>query len=173
MAILDRPPADWTRPSGLRQSTKRAVLLRQGGRCADTGADLVPGDVEFDHRPAVWSRQFDTVANDTVPSFHDPDFIDALTTAAHDRRTNGAGGEKRVTTAGSDAHLRAKENRLRTNEARHSRRMAEKIGIEAGDPPSKRPAPAMKSRPFPKGRHSKIPSRPFPSKQRGFDHAFR
>ena len=39
-----------------------------------------------------------------------------MTKEAHDRKTNGRGGERRVTTLGSDKHLAAKLDRLSDEE---------------------------------------------------------
>lgn len=112
MAILDRPPQDWTRPA-IPVRVRLQVVLNQDGKCKATGARLGHVDnVRFDHRPALWERQFDTIKGDTVPPANDPAFIEALTKAAHDARTFGPGGEKRITSAGSDLHRKAKGARL-------------------------------------------------------------
>lgn len=108
MAILDRPPKDWKRPT-MPCKVKLEVLIRQEGKCAQTGDKL--GSIEntqFDHRPALWERPFDTTTNDTIPPANDPAAIDACTKAGHKFRTHGNG----ATTAGSDSHRRAKINRF-------------------------------------------------------------
>ncbi|MHC2250965.1 hypothetical protein ACVILK_000657 [Bradyrhizobium embrapense] len=108
MTILDRPPAEWKRPA-MPCRVKLEVLIRQGGRCAQTKEKL--GSVEntqFDHRPALWEREFDTATDDTIPPANDPAFIDACTIAGHKTRTHGNG----ATTVGSDSHRRAKIKRM-------------------------------------------------------------
>ncbi|WP_050400446.1 hypothetical protein [Bradyrhizobium embrapense] len=108
MTILDRPPSDWKRPA-MPVRTKLDVVIRQEGKCKQTGEKL--GTLEntrFDHRPALWERQFDTVADDTIPPANDAAFIDACTVAGHDVRTHGNG----ATTVGSDSHRRAKIKRM-------------------------------------------------------------
>lgn len=111
--ILDRPPKDWKRP-GIPKRVKAKVMLAQGGRCKATGEKLERRNTHFDHRPELWERKFDTEAWDTIPPANSPDDIEAITVAAHDIRTNGPGGEKRVTSAGSGAHRRAKGERLKS-----------------------------------------------------------
>lgn len=102
MTILDRPPSDWTRPS---------ITLT-----AKVGAwENKHGPVDYDHRPALWERKFDTDKNDTIPAANDPKFIEPLARgrgSEHDVRTHGRGGEKRLTTLGSDSHRRAKARRI-------------------------------------------------------------
>jgi len=109
--ILDAPPKGWKRPP-MPVRVKLDVVIRQEGKCKATGQKL--GELKntnFDHRPALFERKFDTGTNDTIPPANDPGFIEAITVAAHDVRTNGCGGEKRVSTVGSDAHRRAKVRR--------------------------------------------------------------
>lgn len=121
MTILPAPPPGWRRPS-MPKGVKLAVLLRQAG------------EVRFDHRPPVSERPFDTEANDTIPPCNDPAHIDAITPKEHDVRTHGPGGEKRITTAGSDSGNRAHVRALTEAEQEFSRRLLAKA---AGDPPRK------------------------------------
>lgn len=109
--ILAAPPKDWKRPA-ISNAVKLRVLLNQDGRCKETGVKLAKGDIHFDHRPELWERQFDTEAWDTIPPANDHAHIEAITIKSHDIRTNGPGGEKRITTAGSGANRRAKIKRL-------------------------------------------------------------
>lgn len=108
MTILDRPPSDWKRPA-MPVRIKLDVVIRQEGKCRQTGEKLgTLANTRFDHRPALWERKFDTVADDTIPPANDPAFIDACTIAGHDVRTHGNG----ATTVGSDSHRRAKIKRM-------------------------------------------------------------
>lgn len=76
-----------------------------------------PADVEFDHTPALELRTVEhypvngKVVCKYVPDANDPRFIVLRTKADHSRKTNGPGGEKRITSRGGDhgdaAHLRA------------------------------------------------------------------
>lgn len=109
--ILDHPPKEWKRPD-IPDGVKAKVLLRQKGRCAVMLHKLEAGKIHYDHRPALWERKFDTDAWDTIPPANDPQHIEALAIDAHDKRTHGPGGEKRITTAGSDSGRRAKGKRL-------------------------------------------------------------
>lgn len=106
MTILDRPPKGWKRPAMPDRVKIQAVIN------AFLTAFKVPFcdalDVHFDHRPGLWERKFDTETGDTIPPANDPDYIEAITKEDHDKRTNGPGGEKRITSAGSDTHRRAK-----------------------------------------------------------------
>ncbi len=92
--LLPAPPAGWKRPA-LKQQTKLQVILNQEGKCKATGVKLTDiKSVRFDHRPAVWQRQYDPVTNDTVPSVNDSETIDAILEAEHTIRTftdNGTG----------------------------------------------------------------------------------
>jgi len=110
--IHDRPPKGWKRPS-MPARVKLDVVIRQEGKCKQTNERLGTLDnTRFDHRPALWERHFDDMAQDTIPPANDPSYIDAVTIAGHDIRTHGPGGEKRITTLGSDSHRRAKEGRV-------------------------------------------------------------
>lgn len=133
--ILDRPPADWKRPGTPPLHVQVKVLLRQLG--------LEGKKVEWDHRPPVSERQFDTVTRDTIPPSQDPAHIEAIDEDEHDRRTNGPGGEKRITTLGSDTHNRKRTRDLTAEQAEFVRKMLHK-------------RPGRRRR-----RTGKIPSRPF------------
>lgn len=134
MPILDKAPPEWKRPS-IPQGVREAVLMRMAaaanafpaGARPDLAKDRIAalinllgfaqGAVEYDHRPPLSERKFNTETWDTVPSANDPNCIEAITRAEHDRRTNGRGGERRVTTLGSDAHARAKTRHLQNQTA--------------------------------------------------------
>lgn len=136
MTILDRPPSDWRRPS-MTLAAKVAAWER------------MYGPVNYDHRPPLSDRKFDTDTNNTIPPANDPDFIDPISVKDHDTRTNGPGGEKRITTLSSDANNRAKTRNIRKDLAALNARMeAKRTGNETPQ------------------RRSKIPSRPFPKQQR-------
>jgi hypothetical protein len=144
MTILYRPPSDWKRPGTPPLHVQVKVLLRQLG--------LAGKVVHWDHRPTVESRQFDTVTRDTIPPFFDPAHLEAITDEEHDKRTHGPGGEKRITTAGSDAGNRRKVRHLIADQEEFVRKLL-----------AKRPGRR-------RSRRSTIPSRPFakrPKKNRG------
>ncbi len=106
--ILDCPPKNWKRPA-MSTLVKLDVVIRQEGRCRQSGDKLgTLKNTQFDHRPALWERKFDTVKGDTVPPANDPAFIEACTIAGHKVRTHGNG----ATTVGSDSHRRAKIKRM-------------------------------------------------------------
>lgn len=141
MTILLAPPKNWKRPA-ISDAVKLRVLLAQKGRCKASGVKLMKGDIHMDHRPELWERKFDTEKWDTIPPANDPAHIEAITIAEHDKRTNGPGGERRITTAGSGAHRRAKIKRLNGTTPK---RKGKKIEAAA--------------HPWPKGR--KLQSKPF------------
>src|SRR5258708_4001985 len=110
--ILDRPPKDWKRPA-IPARVKIDVIIIQEGKCKETGEKLGRlENTQFDHRPPVEQRQYDPETGDTIPRANDPEHMEACTIKGHDIRTNGPGGERRITTAGSDTHRRAKIKRL-------------------------------------------------------------
>ena len=102
--ILDRIPEGVDPRKHISLAVKVAVLLRM--------LNLKPEDINWDHRPPLWARKWNATRQDTVPAASDPEYINALAAAPHDRLTNGIGGERRVTSAGSDTHARAKCARL-------------------------------------------------------------
>lgn len=98
---------------------ENAGLLARALGSALTATGLAGG--HLDHRPPLEARPWNARKGDTVPPANDPAYLEYVTWKEHDRRTNGLGGERRVTTAGSDAHTRAKIKRLRgeTKPKRH------------------------------------------------------
>lgn len=155
--ILDRPPKDWKRPS-IPCKVRLQVLLNQDGRstiCKERLGRIE--DTHFDHRPPLSERKFDTEAWDTIPPANDPAHIEAITVDQHDKRTNGPGGERRITTRGSDAGNRAKDRAIIAREAEHAEAMKAKTSGHKGLAP-KKPGRRLQSRSsFPRGR--KFPSR--------------
>lgn len=137
---------------------KLFLVLRQGARCADCGHKLVPGEIQYDHRPALINRDVNEEGTDYVPAQLDPEYLQALHNDCHDVRTFGPGGEKRITTAGSDIGVRDKVTRLQEQQERiaETRRRI----LAPSDPEAGRPSPKpkynwgkrpLRSRPFPKG----------------------
>jgi hypothetical protein len=109
---------------------------------------LDPADVEWDHDPALGLRPFSTVTGDFIPPQLDPAGIVARPRRGHAEKTFGPGGERRITTLGSDIHAIAKVKRLARGQAAHD---ARRNGEAA-------PAPQRRKR--------KIPSRPFSKRHR-------
>lgn len=97
-----KPPQKTKRRKAIPISVKLTVAMR----CL---RKLLKADrLEFDHRPALWEREWDEEAQDTIPPANDPAFIELVTGEEHDRRSHGNG----ATSYGSDAHNRAKEDRI-------------------------------------------------------------
>lgn len=150
MTILDRPPPEWKRPT-MPCNVKLQVLINQEGR-STIGREKL-GRIEnthFDHRPALEARKFDDGAWDTIPPANDPAHIEAITVEQHDRRTNGPGGTKRITTRGSDTGERARTRRIARGHADHQATMDAKVSGEPRPAPAKRKRKIMGRSTFPK-----------------------
>lgn len=106
-------------------------------------------DVEFDHNPALALRDWNPVTNDTIPPANDPDFIDMLLVDEHRSKTFGPGGEKRITTAGSDINRISKVARLSKEHEAFQRRLLAKVG-PSEKAAEQKPRTKIKSRGFPK-----------------------
>lgn len=104
-------------------------------------------EVEFDHNPALALRDLDPKTGDTIPPANDPAHIHMLLITEHRKKTFGPGGEKRITTAGSDVHAIAKVRRLTKAQEEARQRMLAKAPGEKPERKSKWP-----SRPFSKRR---------------------
>ncbi|RWX72596.1 hypothetical protein EOA24_00510 [Mesorhizobium sp. M2A.F.Ca.ET.039.01.1.1] len=100
--------------------------------------------VQFDHNPALELRPIDPETGDTIPPANSPDHIDLLLITEHKTKTFGRGGDKRITTAGSDIGNIKKLRHLTKDEEAFRRRLLAKAEGE--------PEPKKKSR---------WPSRPF------------
>jgi len=133
--MTDRP-----KRKAIPDAVKLRAVLRVEGRCLQCGERL--GDLsglQFDHRPALVNRPVNEAGTDYVPAQLDPEHIDPLHMKCHDTRTNGPGGEKRITTAGSDKHIRDK-----------TRRLAEQK-VTPREPAEEAPASSFSNRPRPSG----------------------
>ncbi len=118
--------------------------------CADLmrklGMVAVDAEVAFelDHDPALVLRPVDPATGHHIPHQHDPRGLVWMTKEAHDRKTNGRGGERRVTTLGSDKHLAAKLDRLSDDEREFRARC---LARDPGEPrQAKRPQQRLKRR---------------------------
>lgn len=91
-------------------------------------------ELEFDHRPRLEERRYDTVKGDFEPPQHDPDGIEPLPKALHAERTFGrkVGAEKTVTTRGSDLGEAARIRQIKDTEAISAARLASKRGDYEG-----------------------------------------
>lgn len=97
------------------KSVKIAVLSRQNHHCAECKVIFIVGEaIEYDHRPALWTREVHESGTDYAPPQNDPSYIDGLHKPCHLKRTVGRlpDAEKTVTTKGSDAWVKAKFQRL-------------------------------------------------------------
>jgi hypothetical protein len=108
------PPTGW-RPRPPTVHEKLDIIIRQSGRCAETGRKLRGLKfTRFDHRPPVHEREWDEKAQDTKPSATDIAFIRAVDLEP----------DKKVT--GNDVRRMHKTGRIRDGEAAHAEAMARK-----------------------------------------------
>ena len=123
---------------------KLAVALRRFG--------LSVADVNFDHNPALGLRPYNHATGDTIPPANDPNFIDMLLTETeHKPKTFGPGGEKRITTAGSDIHRIRKVDRLSAQQQEFRRRITAQQSCNTPEPDrGKKRTASIPSRPFQK-----------------------
>ncbi len=72
------------------------------------------GDIEYDHRPSLVLRPMNASGTDYKPPQLDPNYIEALHPACHQKRTTGRlpGAKRTITTKGSDIGIAAKFRRL-------------------------------------------------------------
>lgn len=82
--------------------------------------------VQFDHNPALCFRPLNPETGDTIPPANDPNYINMITISEHKEKTFGRGGEKRITTAGSDIGENSRMKRLSAKHSEMRRRMLEK-----------------------------------------------
>jgi hypothetical protein len=124
---------------------------------------VIARDHDFDHRPPLCDRPFDTELNDFVPPQNDPDHLFAILRADHDQHTFGRkpGAEKTVTTRGSDVGERARTRAIQASEAVHQAQLASKVGDYKG-------AAVILASARQKRQKRKIPSRPFANQKRQF-----
>jgi len=117
--------------------------------------------LQFDHRPSLNSRPYDTEAGDFIPPQNDPDHIFAVSKEEHLQRTTGRvpGAEKTSTTRGSDVGEASRTRKIKNNDALHRAAMASKQGNYSG-------AAEILANAKPKKPKKKIPSRGFPKRQR-------
>lgn len=83
-------------------ATKVAVLERALKQIWDCDA------LEYDHVPALWQREINAAGTDYIPPQNNPDSLFVKPKEAHRRKTSGT----KATSYGSDAHARAKEDRI-------------------------------------------------------------
>lgn len=131
-----------------RQKVRKPIPDRVKLLAALRRFGLSIGEVQFDHNPALALRPINKLTGDTIPPANDPEHIDMLLLGEHKAKTFGPGGEKRITTAGSDIGNIAKVRRLTKAQEESRRRMLAKA--EGQEPERK----------------TKWPKRSFPKKQK-------
>lgn len=132
-------PPTKRRPS-IPLSIKLEAALRQLG--------LDPETAELDHDPALGLRKR-TDDGGHIPHANDPRYLVWRDPETHDRKTSGPGGEKRITTAGSDIGRMTKIRHLsEAQEAFRARMLAKEPGT------ARQKTGSIRSRGFPKGKRT-------------------
>ena len=153
---------DWVK---VATAIRMVMEMAASGRHVPDPAELAR-DLQYDHRPPLNARPFDTEAGDFIPPQNDPAHIDAILKAEHLQRTTGRnpGAEQTVTTRGSDVGEAAHIKDVQASEAIHKAKLASKAGdyeesarILASVPRQRRKRLETKR---------KIPSRPFSKQKR-------
>lgn len=87
-------------------------------------------ELQFDHRPPLIARDYDTNAGDFIPPQNDPDYIFALRKAQHLEETTGRkeGADKTVTTRGSDVGEAARTREMADTAKVHEAALLSKAG---------------------------------------------
>ncbi|MDQ0422372.1 hypothetical protein J2045_003420 [Peteryoungia aggregata LMG 23059] len=134
--MADKPD----RRKAIPLSVKLEVALRKLG--------LTIEQIHWDHSPPLALREWDPVKQDTIPPANDPRHIELLLITDHKTKTFGRGGEKRITTAGSDIHAIAKVRRLTKAQEEARRRMLAKTEPGESEPVNPRKKTKWPSRPF-------------------------
>lgn len=114
-------------------SVKLAAALLQLG--------LDPKTAELDHDPAL-ARRRRLPDGSTDPAPNDPNFLRWKSPEAHAEKTFGRGGEKRITTAGSDIGEITKERHLTEDEQAFRTRLLAKASGEGNRKRGSIPSPA-------------------------------
>lgn len=129
------PPPGW-RPRNPTTTEKLDIVIRQEGKCAETGKKLgTLRETRFDHRPPIHEREWDEAKQDTIPPgaavvWTDPETgEEEQLIFAVDRRTHEADLTPR------DIKRMTKVGNLRDAEDEHHKRMEMKA---AGIKPPKR-----------------------------------
>lgn len=134
------------RSTGSERPKRKAIPDRVKLIAALRRMGLQITEVQFDHNPALELRPVNPNTGDTIPPANDPDHIDMLLLVEHKEKTFGRGGEKRITTAGSDIGNIRKMQRLSDEQEEFRRRMLAKSTGE--EEPKSRPKSNWPSRPF-------------------------
>jgi hypothetical protein len=121
-------------------------------------------ELQFDHRPPLCDRDYDTVDGDFIPRQNDPRCIVVESIATHLEKTTGrkAGATRTVTTRGSDIGNRARDRGLRASQLRVEALHVFKSGRHREAAAMRRQADEIQK---PSKHKRKIPSRPFERKR--------
>ena len=121
-----KPIPDWVKNA----ATMRYLRENGGIPRDDDQAQKLARELQFDHRPPLNARQFDTETGDFIPPQNCPDLIFAVLKPDHDERTFGrkAGAARTVTTRSSDVGEAKRIKKIQRSHALHKAKMAAKAG---------------------------------------------
>lgn len=155
--------SDYRKP--IPERVKRAALmltvaLRRWDELTevvDFAKALLGGRVQFDHRPALENRPYDTEAGDFIPPQHDPMKIDAVLAEQHKALTSGAPGHPYRGDVPMRARARSLANKTEDERARAAAKAGQpyerRTDIPTPTKRSQKPKPKIRSRSnWPKGR---------------------
>lgn len=116
-----------TKRKAIPQRLAIALAIRAAGGVAKdevtgeaiTWLDALAGKVQIDHDPALDKRPVSHETGDTVPPANDESFLYLRRIDGHKAKTFGPGGEKRITTRGSDVGDHHRDKRVRGSHADH------------------------------------------------------
>lgn len=111
-----------TRPH-MPDSVKLQAAYLQG-IVGPNGQVLHKGEGHWDHDPALELRAYNPTTKKYTPEANDPRYIRYMAIKPHDVKTHGPGGEKRITTKGSDNHTAKHYGDLSASEKAHREKMA-------------------------------------------------
>lgn len=75
------PPPGWRKR--ITVSATRLALMRQGWKCAETGAPLEKGNYERHHDPPLHLREYVPARDDTIPPANDYRYLRCVLTEEH------------------------------------------------------------------------------------------
>jgi len=111
-------------------SVKLAAALQQGILCGcGCGEVAYAKQGNWDHDPALELRAYNPTTKKYTPDANDPNFLRYRIKDHHNKKTHGPGGEKRITTKGSDNQVAKQIDRLRDANREHSKAMGLKTNV--------------------------------------------
>lgn len=98
------------------------------------GVPIKPAEMEREHDPALQNREYGLKDGKWcyTPDANDPRYLKLWRRECHDKKTHGKGGERRITTKGSDNHTGRRTKNLKVAHEKFQAKMRAKAG-QTGD----------------------------------------